>query len=236
MKSLLASFVAICMFPLPVLGDYATTSFVELAGTSEKIAVGTIVKVDKDTFALKVEDLIVGSGRAGDTITVRRFHDWPCAWRWSVYEKGQKVLVFLNSNKEAGAWDIRGAGCEGESPVVKKAVYANFFVPGRAVKFGKDRFGRSHQLNEVPYDQLRSAIVDFRATFRVTPAENPWRKDGKYSVYVPFDRIDRIVKRPIGPFRPRRPPPKFKDRSPLHRHLSEVVEKERGKMAKYKTR
>ena len=230
MKPLLLSLVAVFIFPLPAFARYVPTSFADLAGTSDKIAVGTITTVEKDTFALKVEDLIVGSGKVGDTITVRRFHDWTCAWRWSSYEEGQKVLVFLNSNRDAGDWVIRGAGCEGESPVVEKAVYANFGVPGKVVEYGRAR------LMAVPYDQLRSAIVDFRATFRVTSAKNPWRKDGEYSVYVPFDRIERIRTQPKSQFRPRRPPTRFRDRSPLHRRLLENVEKERSTMEKYKTK
>ncbi len=236
MKRLFPFHIAIAItafiLPLSASAKYLPASFLDLVGTSEKIAVGTFTKIEKETAALKVEDLIAGPGIVGETITIRQFRDWPCAWRWSAYEVGQKVLVFLNFNADAAEWVIRGAGGEGESPVVGDAVYANFRVPGKVVEYGSNRF-RKRYFVEVPYAQLRSAVLDFRKSFRVTRAQHPWRKDGENSVFVPFDRIQRITEPRISPFRPRTPPTTFRNRSALHRYLEDTVEEELKKMEKY---
>ena len=232
MKSLFAFFVATAI-PFGIASAaYVPTSVIDLAGTSEGIAVGTIVKVEKETVALKVEDLLVGSGKVGETITVQRFRDWPCAWRWSPYVVGQKVLVFLDFDAETKEWVIRGAGREGESPIVGDDVYANFRFPGKPIKFGDSPYGKVY-LVAVPYNQLRTAILDFRKSYRLTRASNPWRiKNGEYE-FMPFDRIERIVGPRTSQFRPRHVPPEFENRSVLHRYLAQAVEEETNKLAKF---
>ncbi len=231
MKHVLVLILVAFVFPTAVCAHYVPTNFADLAGTSDAIVVGDISKIDENTYSLTVEDVLAGPAMKGQSLRVRRFRDWVCAWRWADYEVGQKLLVFLTRDDEEQVWSSRGAACEGESPIVENDVHANFGVPGKSIEY-KGRFGKWH-LSAVPFNQVRTAILDFRAAFRVLPAKDPWRKDGEYSVYVPFERIESVSKPTTSPFRPRRPPPEFRTRSPLHRHLAETVEKEREKIQKY---
>ena len=233
MRRALLSIAMVALLPLTSRADYVPMSLAELAGTSEAIARGTITKVEKGTVALLVSESLAGPLQAGATITIRLFCDWPCAWRWSKYAVGQEVFLFLTFDKARSEWGIRGAGGEGESPVVDGTVLANFDLPGRSVEYGDSPIGKA-RLNAVPYQQLRSAIVDFRSTYRLTPARNPWRQAGDHVVHVPFDRIELTTRSTTSPFRPRHPSPEFRQRSYLHRYLAEIVEKERIKIETHK--
>lgn len=230
MNRALLPLLAVTLLCRTAVADYVPTSFVDLVATSPKIAVGKITAVGRDTVTLTVEDVIVGPGVVGETLPVQRFRDWACAWRWSPYEEGQRVLMFLNRRRDDVPWVIRGSACEGESPVVKNLVYANFHLPGKNVPYGHPRV----DLVAVPYDDLRAAIVDFRNTFRVSRAKNPWRKDGENSVFVPFERIQRIEEPSASTFRPRRPRSEFETRSTLHQYLADSLEHERRRMRKYR--
>ena len=183
-----------------------------------------------------MEDSIAGAVKAGEVITVERFHDWACAWRWGQYEAGQRVFVFLNAEDGAKRprYRIRGAGCEGESPIVDKDVYVNCFVPGKTLEYGKLDF------TPVSYKLFRSAIVDFRESYRLTPSHDPWKTVDNKSVYLPIERIAKIpTTPPKGEFRlcrratiGRNAIP-FEQRSSLHKHLVEWVESEQQKIADY---
>jgi len=244
-------------FPTTVRAAYVITNFVDLAGNSDAIVVGTIAEVAEDTYSLTVEEVLAGAVMEGEALTVRRFRDWLCAWRWADYEVGQKLLVFLNRGDKGKVWVSRGAAGEGESPIVENEVHANFGVPGETIEY-KGPFGKCC-LSAVRFDQVRTAILDFRAAFRVVPAKDPWQDDGGCSVYVPFERIESISNPGASTFRHRPAPPQFwsrspralkfpparassrassdfRTRSPLHRKLVEIVETERNKIQKYKVK
>jgi hypothetical protein len=229
--------------PFQTVAAYNALTFLDLAGTSEKIIVGVIVKVDEDTVDVKVEDLLVGQADAQDTIVVTKFRDWVCAWRWEHYAVGQKLLMFLDRDTQqlGKRYAIRGGGDEGESAIVGEIVHANFSIPGQVAKPVR---------TQVRYQLLRAAIVDFRATFRVTRSNDPWRKEGDYFVNVPLERIERISNPAPSGFQKRYPPgtkppvtklaprsqsvePRFESRSPLHKFLVEQIDEQRQLIAKY---
>jgi hypothetical protein len=49
--------------------------------------------------------------------------NWTCAWRWTVYEVGQNLLVFVKSWKNE--FHSMGAGNEGELPIKDGEIYIN---------------------------------------------------------------------------------------------------------------
>lgn len=212
--------------------DYHPLTLLDLAGQAEVIAVGSITKLHEQTYEFVVEDSIVGAIKQGQLLTVQQFHDWPCAWRWSEYQVGEQLLVFLTRDEPNEQWRALGAGCEGESPLVLHEVHTHVGLEGRPVEY-EARIG-TVQLSAVSWEQLRRALVDFRANYRVTMAENPWRKTGKFSKYIPFTQIATILP-PKPRFPPRRPTIPFVERSPIHWHLAELVDRERDKIAEYRT-
>jgi len=232
MKRIPVCFLVVFASPITASADYVRTSFADLAGTSAAIVVGTIAEVDEDTFLLSVEDVLAGPTKKGEKLKVRRFQDWVCAWRWADYEVGQKLLVFLNRAKEEPVWISRGAACEGESPIVENEVHANFDLPGQTVEY-QGRLGGKCYLTAVPLHGVRTAILDFRAAFRVVPAKDPWHKDDDAFIHIPFERIKSVDNPTESKFRPRRKPPEFRTRSSLHRHLADIVQTERKRIRKY---
>lgn len=228
------------LFAHSAVADYRPTYFADLAATSEVVAAGTIVGLEDETFTLKIDDVIAGPVKTGDTITVRRFRDWPCAWRWTKYERGQRVFVFLNGDNHSKTpqYYIRGAGGEGESPIERDMVLGASFASGETVTFETVR-GRVH-LQRLSYETVRSAVVDFRATYRLHVAREPWKKMGGESVLLKFDRIEKLPPpAQQGAFRPRptRTNPRqtipFAQRSQLHKELVEWVDYEQQRIAKY---
>ncbi len=100
MKSLFAFFVATAI-PLGIASAACVpTSVIDLAGTSEEIAVGTIVRVEKETVTLKGEDLLVGSGTPisasqDSLLSIKTIHMGKCIW-WPVpaINFGQRYSTF----------------------------------------------------------------------------------------------------------------------------------------------
>src|SRR5690606_23157897 len=91
-------------------------------------AIGTIVKLDKSYFYLKVEAYLL-SQLDLDTLKIQRFQDWPCGIRYADYEIGQKELVFFRkSNYVIEDYDLLGygGGAEFELPIRGDSIYYNF--------------------------------------------------------------------------------------------------------------
>lgn len=100
--------------------DFDPMSLHELIIKSEKIVHGEILNIDSTHFEIQVEGSLTNDT---GVLKVRKFENWTCAWRWTEYEKGQKLLLFLKSwNNE---FVSMGAGNEGELPIVDNNTYIN---------------------------------------------------------------------------------------------------------------
>jgi hypothetical protein len=112
------------------------------------IATGRIESLGKDDYVLRVERWIAGEP-AADTLRIRRFANWTCAERDHPYAVGERLLVFLERDRERGLGTI-GAGCEGEA----------FLRDGRAFV----GWAPHHSWNEgVPETDLLDAVAAYRA-------------------------------------------------------------------------
>lgn len=100
--------------------EYRPLELYEMIIKAEKIVYGTVVELDHKYFTLKIEgSLTFDSG----TLKITRFHEWPCAARWTQYEVGQRLFLFLTTLN--GELVSMSGGNEGEHPIVNKAVYVH---------------------------------------------------------------------------------------------------------------
>ena len=102
--------------------DYSPLKLYELVIKADKILYGTIVELDSGKYKLHIEGSLTGET---GTITILRFTDWPCAYRWTEYEIGQRLFVFLFQKN--GNYITMSAGNEGELPIQNDTVYINGF-------------------------------------------------------------------------------------------------------------
>jgi len=110
--------------------------------------IGTIVKLDKSYFYLKVDKYLVNNLES-DTLKIQKFEDWDCGKRYNKYEIGQKELVFFRkSNYVIDDYDLLGYGGGGEFelPIRSDSIFYNY-------AYGKQR---SFLLND-----FLNALKDF---------------------------------------------------------------------------
>tara|TARA_R110002096_G_scaffold135456_2_gene287415 strand:- start:358622 stop:359284 length:663 start_codon:yes stop_codon:yes gene_type:complete len=115
------------MAPFAVKADYTPMKLYKMILGADKIVYGEIIEIDSLTYKLKIEGDLTGEDKI---IKVFKFTDWPCAWRWTDYEIGQKQFLFLKKYKgEIEKHKIKyyamSAGNEGELPVLDNFVFIN---------------------------------------------------------------------------------------------------------------
>lgn len=105
---------------LSVKADYRPLALHEMIIKADKIVYGMILEIDSTHYKFKVE-----GGITKDTgiIRIQKFQDWLCAWRWTEYQIGQEMLVFLATGN--GGSGLMGAGNEGELPIMGNSLYIN---------------------------------------------------------------------------------------------------------------
>lgn len=235
----------------PSSAAYNSMSWIDLACGADRIVTGTITAVNGSwnedeqtdgsqpravpTVALLVDDQIAGPGTVGETIIVRQFHDWPCAWRWEPYAVGQTVMMFLEVDKyNGGMLTTMGAGNEGESAVVLASSGERYVCEG-------DPNDDPQLFNSHRYAEFRTAIADCRHSFRLVRAADPFVDAGGVRKFVPYESIVQVAAEPAPTsFRRRAPPgtaPKvvpFKNRSATHWLIYQKIETERLQIALYR--
>ena len=116
MRSVIITFLL--FFSLSVEAEYSPVKLFRMILGSEKIVYGEIVELDSLTYTLKIEQNLTGTE---NYIQIQRFYDWSCAWRWTEYQIGQKLFLFLVNYQ--GTYRTISAGNEGELPIVADTVY-----------------------------------------------------------------------------------------------------------------
>ena len=104
--------------------DYRYMKLSELVCNADYGAVGTIIKIDKNYFYLKVDEFVLNS-LDFDTLAIAKFENWPCARRFDKYRIGQKEMVFFRkSNYVIDDFELLGygAGDEFELPIFKDTI------------------------------------------------------------------------------------------------------------------
>ncbi len=104
------------------LADYRPLKLYEMIIKADKIVYGTITNLDSTHFTLQIEgSLTYDTG----SIKIARFEDWACAQRWTKYEVGQRLLLFLTTWN--GELVSMSGGNEGELPIIEDSVYIHGF-------------------------------------------------------------------------------------------------------------
>ncbi len=159
------------------LAKYVPPRFHDLAGVSDAVVLGTIVKVDAETFTLRPEAVVSGSVDPGDLV-ILRFQNWTCSHRWKPYAVGQREIAFLQAlpandrlRRQAG-YRLRSSGDEAEWEISADRVSVQGFrVPGGVVHDEGEHPGQW-----LPLDNVLDALRSYRSCFSVRhdPAGKPW--------------------------------------------------------------
>jgi len=147
--------------------EYQRLRLGELCLFADGIAAGTVRSVDAASFVLE-PDWMVTDGDVPATLRVKCFEDWTCAHRWTEYEPGQRVLLFLAHDAGSDpSWSILGGGGEGEMPFLgERVVLRGFRVPGVESREHEVR-GAKVKGSLVHVEELKAAICRLRPACRV---------------------------------------------------------------------
>lgn len=216
----------------PVTASYIPYRLFEMVGGAEVVVAGQITSLTETTYVLKLDRVVAGT-HATETIEVRRFRDWPCAFRHAPYKVGQQVVACLVRDEtlsrqlQRPIYCLMGAGCESEIPVVDDFAYLPDFSRGLLPRAS---LGRNFLDDEVkiPLPDLISAIEGHRALYRVTLGAK-WDDRGYFTAKL--ERLPATQPSAGTPFRSRQPATSPRDRlraysqkSPLHQHLVDATE------------
>ena len=175
---------------------YTPPDFYDLAGGSDAVVVGEIVKVDAQTFSLRSEDVLAGSVSETDLVIVR-FKDWTCASRWKPYAVGQREVAFLyelppdNARQTRARYGLRSAGDEAEWEI-------------RDDRISVHEGGHPPQWR--PLDHVVDAIRSYRSCFSVSSdPSGQLRKMDEVRVLCDAPALEE-----------------FRGRSPVHDHLAKT--------------
>ena len=113
-------FIVLFFVSLGAKASYTPVRIYEMVLAADKIVYGEISEMDSLTFTLKIEGNLTGDEK---TIRVLKFQNWTCAWRWTKYEVGQKLFLFLV--KHEGMYRTISAGNEGELPILNDSIYVH---------------------------------------------------------------------------------------------------------------
>ncbi len=116
--------IVFCFYSLTAKADYGYLSLCEMIQNADYGALGTIVKIDKNYFYLKVDRYIL-SNLKSDTLPIVKFESWACAKRYAEYEVGQKEIVFFRkSNYVIDDYELigYGGGDEYELPIFNDTI------------------------------------------------------------------------------------------------------------------
>jgi hypothetical protein len=94
--------------------------FTYLTFQSKLIVVGEISEIQDSTYTFKISETIKGSKY--NSIEVLKFKEWTCDERRYGYEIGQKLCLFLDSNKDK--WEIIN-GSTGEKFIIQDSIYVS---------------------------------------------------------------------------------------------------------------
>ena len=159
------------------LAKYVPPRFHDLAGLSDAVVLGTIARVDAETFTLRPEEVLSGAVAPGDLV-ILRFENWTCSHRWKPYAVGQREIAFLQTlsiddrRRSHAAYRLRSSGDEAEWEIAAgKVSVQGFRVPGGVVHDEGEHPGQW-----LPLDDVLDALRTYRRCFSVRhdPAGKPW--------------------------------------------------------------
>lgn len=178
--TLLTSALALGMLALATdaVARYKPPAFHDLAGASDLIVVGTIVRLSDSTFTLQIEEVLAGTWPDA-RVTALRHVDWTCSRRWRPYEVGQREIAFLRrlavgaAGSSEAPFRTMSPGDEGEWEIRDGRVSVQGFrIPG-----GEVFNDGEHPGQWVSSDLVRDALRTYRQLYVFTPSPG-----GRYEI------------------------------------------------------
>jgi hypothetical protein len=166
--------------PTIAMADYSPTPLHYMILEADLAIYGKIDSVMDKYFILKIKNKVFGD-YLDTTIKVKKFQNWRCAERWTKYEVGQNVLLFLLKDINED-WSIMSGGGEGELPIDKENIYLysyygfdmSFLYFDRIDTSGKhiskkfavyEIYGSNFNGIKLNLDEFSDAIADLRTCF-----------------------------------------------------------------------
>lgn len=118
----IATIIFFLTFCFNARADYDPLSLYEMIIKAEKIVHGTITELDSISLTLKIDGSLTSDS---GLIKVERFENWTCASRWTEYQVGQMVFMFLTTWN--GKLVAMSGGNEGELPILNNLVFIHGF-------------------------------------------------------------------------------------------------------------
>ncbi len=109
MKQLIAIFIfTFCI--TTAKADYGYLHLCEMLKKADYGAIGTIIKIDRNYFYLKVDKYLLNELNR-DTLPIVKYENWSCGRRYAEYKVGQKEIVFFRkSNYVINDHELLGYG------------------------------------------------------------------------------------------------------------------------------
>ncbi len=173
-----------------VKADYSPTPLNYMILEADLAVYGEIDSMADKYFFLKIKNKVFGN--YNDTaIKVKKFQDWRCAVRWTKYEVGQKVFLFLQKDENKD-WSIMSGGGEGELPIVEDTIYIYSYY-STYMPFPKNYevykiYGAKFSGLELNLNQFSEAVAGIRACFRLTKGK--MRVDDKIELMCTSEKLD----------------------------------------------
>ena len=98
--------------------SYRPFKLYEMILGADKIVFGEIESLNTTSFKFKIDKNLTGNETE---LTIEKFEDWACAYRWTDYKAGQKLFLFLRVYD--GKLHAMSGGNEGELPVIKESIF-----------------------------------------------------------------------------------------------------------------
>ncbi|MHC4696399.1 MAG: hypothetical protein ACYTFA_06630 [Planctomycetota bacterium] len=165
----------VVLLAAPAVAKPGISTFAELAGGADLIAVGTITSVS--WFSSGVIEVDVSEVLFGDpslkTIRVQKFRNWTCVTRWTPYAADQKLLLFLTAGDgqwvPKGTWEIMGKGNDtGEIPIIGDHIYPSGLRCGWSVEPERHEVYGGTRKKRAPLAPFLAAVRDIRKCFHFT--------------------------------------------------------------------
>lgn len=179
--------------------EYKAMKLFDMAISADRIAYGTIVKVEEMYFYLAEQN------NRGNKIKIAKYIGLAGSgsYRFAKYEEGQKVLVFLR--RKASAFELISTGAEGEVPVIRDSLVIDMqcFSPATVLNMSPrrkltDTFRNSctHLVGVKKVFGLKfsvsyfyTALQNFRNCYQII-----LKKEGAYASYNCFNFFDRYTR------------------------------------------
>ncbi len=168
---------------------------------SDVVATGKITGLTKDTYTLRLSRVLHGASLPGQTLTIKKRHDWPCAVRQVPYAIGQDLMVMLAETDTQGVFRTRSAGFEAElflrGDVVLWSGRAFDKLPNASFRVPVGKKSRKVEGREVSLTALAASLQNVRRCHKIKLRRESFFSSVKARVACPRKEHKALQKDPV---------------------------------------